>query len=125
MRDYRRSVFGVAAGAAAALAIAMVLTTSPMSAQAGRGGAAQPAAGRAGLPAGIQTGPFPRTAWDKKPDMNGIWQAMTTANDDLEDHDGGPSSVMVTGAVGAHPAGLSVVEGGTIPYKPEAIAKRN
>jgi hypothetical protein len=56
--------------------------------------------------------------------LNGIWQAVNTANWDLEDHDGGPSSVIVTGAVGAHPPGLSVVEGGTIPYKPEALAKR-
>ena len=31
---------------------------------------------------------------------------------------------MVTGAIGARPPGMSVVEGGTIPYKPEALAKR-
>ena len=69
-------------------------------------------------------GAFPRTSWDRKPDLNGIWQTMNTANWDLEDHGGGPASVMVTGAVGARPPGLSVVEGGRIPYRPEALAKR-
>ena len=75
-------------------------------------------------PAGAQGGAIPRTSWDKKPDLNGIWQVMNTANWDLEDHEGGPSPVFVTGAWGARPPGLSVVEGGTIPYKPEALAKR-
>ena len=67
---------------------------------------------------------IPRTSWDKKPDLNGIWQALSTANWDLEDHEGGPSPVNVTGAWGARLPGLSVVEGGTIPYKPEALAQR-
>jgi hypothetical protein len=66
---------------------------------------------------------IPRTA-DRRPDLNGIWQAVNTANWDLEDHEGAASPVMVTGAVGAIPPGLSVVEGGKIPYKPAALAKR-
>lgn len=69
--------------------------------------------------------PIVRNTWDKKPNLNGIWQAMVTANWDLEDHDGGPSAVPVTGAWGARLPGQSVVEGGTIPYKPEALAKRD
>jgi len=48
------------------------------------------------------------------PDIQGIWQVMNTANWDLQDH---------TGAYKL-PAGFSVVEGGEIPYKPEALAKR-
>jgi hypothetical protein len=75
-------------------------------------------------PAETQGGPIPRTSWDKKPDLNGIWQALNTADWDLETHDGGPSAVFVTGVWGARLPGLSVVEGGTIPYKPEALAKR-
>ena len=75
-------------------------------------------------PAETQGGPIPRTSWDKKPDLNGIWQALNTANWDLEAHQGGPSPVFVTGVWGARLPGLSVVEGGTIPYKPEALAKR-
>ena len=75
---------------------------------------------------GVQTqgGSIPRTSWDGKPDLNGVWQAVNTANWDLEEHEGAASPVIVTGAVGARPPGLSVVEGGTIPYKPEALAQR-
>ena len=72
-----------------------------------------------------QAGAIPRTSWDRKPNFNGIWQAMSTANWDLEDHEGGPSPVFVTGVWGARLPGMSVVEGGTIPYKPEALAKRD
>lgn len=64
-----------------------------------------------------------RTA-DGKPNLNGIWQANTTANFDLEAHAAKPSPVIALGAVGAIPAGLGVVEGGAIPYKPEALAKK-
>jgi len=72
-----------------------------------------------------QGGAIPRTTWDRKPDLNGIWQALSTANWDLEDHEGGPSPVFVTGVWGATLPGMSVVEGGKIPYKPEALAKRD
>jgi hypothetical protein len=72
-----------------------------------------------------QGGSIPRTTWDGKPDLNGIWQTLSTANWNLEDHEGGPSPVFVTGAWGAIQPGLSVVEGGRIPYKPEALAKRD
>jgi hypothetical protein len=74
-------------------------------------------------------GPLPQTQIprtpDGKPDLNGIWQAMNTANYDLEDHGAAPSPVIVTGAIGAILPGESVVEGGRIPYRPEALAKRN
>ena len=62
---------------------------------------------------------------DGKPDLNGIWQAMNTANFDLEDHGSAPSPFLLAGAIGAIPPGESVVEGGRIPYRPEALAKRN
>ena len=75
-------------------------------------------------PVQTQGRPIPRTSWDKKPDLNGIWQTLSTANWDLEDHEGGPSPVVVTGVWGARLPGMSVVEGGKIPYKPEALAKR-
>ena len=61
---------------------------------------------------------------DGKPDLNGIWQANNAANWDLEAHAARPSSVLQLGAVGAVPASLGVVEGDTIPYKPEALAKK-
>src|SRR6516225_6279855 len=51
-----------------------------------------------------------------KPDLSGIWQALNTANWDLEGQGGGPSPVLELGAIGATPPGLGVVEGGKIPY---------
>jgi hypothetical protein len=62
---------------------------------------------------------------DGKPNLNGIWQAMNTANWNLEPHAAGPNPVAdrQVGATGAIPAGLGVVEGGTIPYKPEALER--
>jgi hypothetical protein len=64
-----------------------------------------------------------RTA-DGKPDLNGIWQALGTANWDLEGHEARPSPLLALGAVGAVPPGLGVVEGGRIPYQPWAAAKK-
>jgi hypothetical protein len=66
----------------------------------------------------------PRTA-DGHSDVSGIWQAMGTANWDLEDHGPEAGPFYQLGALGAIPPGRGVVEGGTIPYKPEALAKRN
>jgi hypothetical protein len=73
-----------------------------------------------------------------KPDLNGIWQSLNEANYDLEGHNArsamalrpGPNGpvpaapVLALGAVGAVPPSLGVVEGGEIPYKPEARIKR-
>ena len=61
---------------------------------------------------------------DGNPDLNGIWQAMGSAHWDLEDHAARHGPVEALGALGAIPAGLSVVEGGTIPYQPWAAEQR-
>lgn len=66
---------------------------------------------------------LPRTS-DGKPNLNGIWQAMSTAHWDLEDHPAQPGALVAMGAIGAIPAGYGVIEGGHIPYKPEALAKK-
>src|SRR5260370_28959093 len=79
--------------------------------------AAIPVAGQA------QTYKAPRTA-DGKPNLNGIWQAINTANWDLEAHAARPGLVVALGAIGAEPGGLSVVEGGTIPYLKPALGQR-
>src|SRR5688500_17934149 len=64
---------------------------------------------------------------DGKPNLNGVWQVMNTANWNLEPHSAGPNPVAdrLVGAIGAIPAGLGVIEGGTIPYKPEALERLN
>ena len=61
---------------------------------------------------------------DGHPNLNGIWQAMNSANWDLEAHAAAPGLVVALGAEGAEPGGLSVVEGDTIPYLPAALAKK-
>jgi hypothetical protein len=91
------------------------------------------------LPAEGQPGEYrpPRLA-SGHPDLNGIWQALNTANYDLEAHMARPAmalregpygslpaaEVLALGAVGSVPGGLGVVEGGSIPYKPEALARK-
>jgi hypothetical protein len=67
---------------------------------------------------------IPRTPTGK-PDFNGIWQTMGSAHWNLEPHNAEASPVVAMGALGAIPGGLGVVEGGRIPYKPEALLKRN
>lgn len=79
------------------------------------------------LSAGQTTGQAPaykarRTA-DGKPDLNGIWQAMTTANWDIQDHEARPGPAAL-GASFSVPPGDGVVEGNVIPYLPAALTKK-
>ena len=81
----------------------------------------------------------PRGPGGVNPDLNGIWQALNEAHYDVERHlasaslslrpgPHGPVPDLATvklGAVASVPPGLGVVEGGRIPYKPEALAKRD
>lgn len=67
-------------------------------------------------------GQAPR-AWDGHPDLNGIWQALGTANWDLEDHPARPGHPDL-GAIGATPPGQGVVVGGTIPYQASALDQK-
>src|SRR5207244_4313637 len=73
-------------------------------------------------PQGTNTYRAPRL--NGHPDLNGIWQAVNTANWDLLDHPAQPGTMWQTGAIGAVPAGQTVVEGGEIPYLPAALAKK-
>jgi len=61
---------------------------------------------------------------DGKPNFTGLWQSMTTANWDIQDHIAQAGPFFQLGAVGAIPGGQGVVEGGEIPYRPEALAKK-
>jgi hypothetical protein len=82
--------------------------------------------------------PLAAQSFNKK-DLNGIWQSLNEANFDLEGHNARPAMalmpgpygpvpagpVLALGAVGSVPPSLGVVEGGDIPYKPEALKQRN
>jgi hypothetical protein len=55
-----------------------------------------------------------RTA-DGKPNLNGIWQALNTADWDLQGHAAAKGPVASLGAVFSVPPGLGGGEGGEIP----------
>jgi len=59
---------------------------------------------------------------DGKPNLSGVWQAINTANWDLEGHAASQGPVPLLGAVFSVPPGLGVVEGETIPYLPASAA---
>jgi hypothetical protein len=61
------------------------------------------------------------------PNFNGVWQAINSANWNLEAHSAsGISQAWQLGAIASIPAGKSVLKGGgTIPYTPEALKQRN
>jgi hypothetical protein len=73
-----------------------------------------------------------------KPDLNGVWQAINTANWDIQAHNAKPAlamrpgplvpvparEVLAFGAVGSIPGGLGVVDGEELPYKPEALKRK-
>jgi len=61
-----------------------------------------------------------------KPNLNGIWQALNTANWNLEGHSAEAlEQFWQLGAIAAIPAGQGVVVGGEIPYLPEALEQRD
>jgi len=80
---------------------------------------------------------IPRTA-SGKPDLNGLWQALNTANYDIQAHTARPAlamrpgpvvplpakEVIALGAVGSVPGGVGVVVGDELPYLPEALAQK-
>src|SRR5690554_5934069 len=67
----------------------------------------------------------PVRAADGKPNLNGVWQTMNTANWDIQDHPAqpGPHGHLL-GAMFYIPPGKGVVEGNELPYQPWAQEKR-
>ena len=72
--------------------------------------------------------PFTTMAQDRingRPDLSGLWQALGTAHWNLEDHSAERlEEFWPLGAIAAIPAGIGVVEGGTIPYRADALDRR-
>jgi hypothetical protein len=80
---------------------------------------------------------IPRTP-EGKPDLNGVWQVLNTANYDIQSHVARPAlalregpfgpvparEVVALGAVGAVPAGHGVVDGDEIPYQEWAAQQK-
>ena len=124
-------------GAMVAIALAAGVSLT-VTAQQGRQGGAAPAApagqGRGAAPAapapaqgragGAAAARPARIAG--RPNMNGVWQAMNTANFNLEDHSASATAFWQLGAISAIPAGQSVIvdNNGTIPYNPAGLKKR-
>lgn len=78
---------------------------------------------QAGQTQQTQTYRAPRTK-DGKPDLNGLWQAMNTANWDIEGHGAAQGPMWQLGAEFSEPPGLGIVQDGPLPYKPEALQKK-
>ena len=67
----------------------------------------------------------PRLGATANPDLSGLWQALNTANWDIQAHGVRESPFpKLLGVEDAQPAGEGVVEGNEIPYRPEALAKK-
>lgn len=95
-------------------------------------------AAQTGPPEDVPRAEIPRTPTGR-PDMNGIWQALGNHHWDIERHQAraalefrpGPiipvpaEGIVALGALGAVPPGWGAVEGGEIPYLPEARAARD
>ena len=99
-----RLTLSLLAGAAGVLVAALWLSAAPTS-----------------VPAQVYQ---PARTANGKPDLNGIWQAMNTANWDIQDHPAKQGPLTALGAAFSVPAGKGVVEGNEIPYLPEAAAKK-
>jgi hypothetical protein len=77
------------------------------------------------LPLSAQTPAYrPARTADGKPDLNGIWQALNTANWDIQPHASSAGPVSSLAADFAVPPGIGVVEGNEIPYLPAALEQK-
>lgn len=61
---------------------------------------------------------------DGKPNLSGLWQAMTTADWDIAPHSASAGPFWQLGAEDATPPGQGIVEGGEIPYKTTALEQK-
>src|ERR1700727_1939855 len=77
------------------------------------------------LPAAAQTPAYkPARTADGKPALNGIWQALSPANWNIQAHASSAGPVSSLAADFAVPPGIGIVEGNEIPYLPAALEQR-
>jgi len=107
-------------------AIAMAALMSVAQAQQASQAKQTPQAKQAKQGTPVQPGQRPATIGGH-PNFNGIWQAMNTANWNLEAHSAQAiDDFWGLGAIAAIPAGKSVITGdGKIPYLPAALKQRD
>jgi hypothetical protein len=74
--------------------------------------------------AGAQTAYKPVRTADGKPDLNGIWQALNTADWDIQAHASAAGPAPMLAAEFAIPPGTGIVDGNEIPYLPGMADKR-
>src|SRR5215471_5753367 len=136
-RNLTMMVLAAALGAAAAVGVRAAGQVPSPQPSAASARPAQPVRPTPATPARPANYSPPRLA-DGHPDLNGIWQALNEANYDIEAHNARPAlalragpygpvpapTVLPLGAVASVPPGLGVVEGGELPYRPEALAQR-
>lgn len=113
----------VAVVALAAVAAAFLMPTEGQ-AQENKAPAPTKAAPAKAAPAKAAAYKAPR-AKDGKPNLNGIWQSINTANWNLEAHGASMPVEPKLGAMFAVQPGQSVVVEGTIPYLPGGVEKRD
>lgn len=120
-------------GAFIAMAMAAAVTLTLTAQQGRQGGAAAPAPaapaqgrGAAAPAQGRGAAPARPDRIAGRPNLNGIYQAINTANWNLEDHSASATAFWQLGAIFAIPAGQTVLtdNNGTIPYTPAGLKKR-
>jgi hypothetical protein len=104
-RPIRSFTNGVVVGAIAAIVSAvLVLMVAPLFSQS-------------------RTYRAPRTKYGT-PDLNGVWQALNTANWDIQDHNQRQGPLLQLGAAFSVPPGEGIVVGNEIPYQAWALEKK-
>src|SRR5262245_37465337 len=133
MRYRFESLIAASAGVVAMLSVSMLVSgqgaqtkaPAPAAAPATRGQATAPATPAAAPARGGTAAPARPARIAGKPNFSGLWQGISGANWDIQDHSTEPGPFYQLGAIMAVPAGQGIVDGNEIPYRPEALVQRN